>query len=848
MGEPNQRLPEPPPLPGEGSAAPERRSVLRLPAGKRAASDTCPVPPRKPLPQGTRLGEYTVLRVLGEGGFGITYLAVLTATGHKVVMKEHMPCGLAMRAEDGLSVCAVSPEVQERLELGKLEFLREMTVLTGLSHPGIVPILGSLQANNTIYYIMEYVRGTTPTPPRQITLNEAERRRDARHIRRHLLSMLDTLEYLGQNDVVHRDIKPENIIISEQGVPILLDFGSARQVSGSKKKAFPNIYTPAFAAPEQVTAATDEELAAGIGPWTDLYSLGVVCYYFVMRMLPPRAEQRLRAETDPYLPLTGHADLVDYYTPAFLNAIDKALELHPLDRWQTAQEWKLAICLGQMPLTRRYKARVRRWGIAGGVGLLTLGAVAAWAMKERSHAMQLYRDSLVFADGLQRGYNRLSIDMPNSTQLQSNMGERIQNYLQSMKAAGADDEKLDSAIGLAWRSLGLIDLERLDNRAGEEAYSRAEQIFLQLLQEYPQNHQYELDLAHSYRGLIQVARRGGGVERVRALNNNLRAIVDRVGAEDGLRDVLLRGEVMLNDAWLAQMDGKLETALKHAGSAVEFYRHQVKLHPQEMDAALGLGNAICAQAELELWNDTDPAGWIEAYEIFREQARLNPYRLSPMEGIERVYRGWAESAERRALERFNTPQAREEEKIALAHYDNLIALCTEMEKLNSHHNGYRCAEWDAQQNRAHLCVFQGRAQEAIKLCNPFIHTLEAMVEELPGDDFSLLQVLASTHWALGRAYMQDAATYPQAREELQRSCALYNHLEQTAPHLQDARCQHAAALAESATLARWMHRDDDAAALAEQSSGILDTLEQNNPSPTIQRRIQMVRTTLENAD
>lgn len=92
--------------------------------------------------------------------------------------------------------------------------------------------------------------------------------------------------------------------------------------------------------------------------------------------------------------------------------------------------------------------------------------------------------------------------------------------------------------------------------------------------------------------------------------------------------------------------------------------------------------------------------------------------------------------------------------------------------------------------------------------------------------------------------MQDAATYPQAREELQRSCALYNHLEQTAPHLQDARCQHAAALAESATLARWMHRDDDAAALAEQSSGILDTLEQNNPSPTIQRRIQMVRDSL----
>ena len=846
MSEQPNRPQEPPPLPDEREPAPERRSLLRLPAGRHAPQGTRLVPPRKPLPQETRLGDYTVLRPLGEGGFGITYLAYRTATGEKVVMKEHMPCGLAVRAEDGLTVRAVSAEARERLEHGKLEFLREMTVLTALRHPGIVPMLGSVQANGTIYYIMEYLRGTSPRPPRQMTLDDAERRREARAIRRHLLSMLDTLEYLGQNDVVHRDIKPENIIISEKGSPVLLDFGSARQLGG-EKKAFPNIYTPAFAAPEQVTAATDEELAAAIGPWTDLYSLGVVCYYFVMRMLPPRAEQRLRAETDPYLPLTGHADLVDYYTPAFLNAIDKALELHPLDRWQSAQEWKLAICLGQMPLSRRYKARVRRWGIAGGIGLLALGAVAAWAMKERSHAMRLYHDSLVFADGLQRGYNRLSIDMPNSTQLQRNMGERIQGYLQSMKAAGADDEKLDSAIGLAWRSLGLIYLERLENAAAEDAYARAEQIFAKLLHEHPQNHQYALDLARSHRGLIHVAQRSGGVERVRTLNNALRGLVEQVSAVDELRDVLLRGELMLNDAWLAQMDGRLDAALSHARAAVQFYRTQVQLHPQEMDAALGLGNALCAQAELELCNDTDPTVWTEAYEIFRDQARANPYRLSPMEGIVRVYRGWAESAERRALEVFNTPQAREHEKTALAHYDNLTALCAEMEKLNSHHNGYRCARWDALQARAHLCVFQGRPQEAVKLCSSYIDTLTALDAELPRHDFALLHVLASTRWALARAYMQSPATYPQAQDEFVLACGMYDRLAQIAPHMLDARCRHAAALAESALLARWMHRDADAAAHAAQSAGILDALEQSNPAPVLKRRIQMVRATLQTA-
>ncbi|MCQ2367062.1 MAG: serine/threonine protein kinase [Akkermansia sp.] len=840
MSAPPAMPPQPPPLPAEGGAEAPHRSVLRLPAGKKPQG-TRMVPPRKPLPPDTQLGDYTILRTLGEGGFGITYLAYLTATGDKVVMKEHMPCGLAVRAEDGLTVRAVSDEAAARLEAGKLEFLREMTVLTGLRHPGIVPMLGSVQANGTIYYIMEYVRGISPRPPRQITLDDTERRREARAIRRHLLSMLDTLEYLGQNDVVHRDIKPENIIISEKGEPVLLDFGSARQTGGGK--TFPNIYTPAFAAPEQVTAATDEELAESIGPWTDIYSLGVVCYYFVMRMLPPRAEQRLRAETDPYLPLTGHADLVDHYTPAFLNAIDKALELNPLDRWQSAQEWKLAVCLGQMPLSRRYKERVRRWGIAGGIALLALGAVTAWAVKERRDAVELYQNSLVFADGLQREYNRLSIDMPNSTQLQQSLGERIQDYLQTMQQAGADDEKLESAIGLAWRSLGLIYLERLENTGAQDAYAHAEYIFRKLLREHPQEHRYVPDLARSVRGLLQVAQRRGDVARVKELNDELRGLVDGFSDSDELRDILLRGEVMLNDAWLAQMDGRLDDAARRARAAVDFHRAQAKLHPQEMAAQQGLGNALCALGELELCHGRDSDAWQEAYDIFKEQARLNPYRLSPLEGIVRVYRGWAEVAERRAEAVFNTPEAHGHEKTALAHYANLISLCAEMEKLNSHHIGYVCTECNALLERAHLCVFQGNPQEAVSLCRSIIARLDPLLAER-ADDVSLQEVLASAWWGLGRAYMQDAATHPQAREALQRSCELYAALTARMPQHREARCCHAAALAESAALARLMNNPQQAAEHTAAAEKVLAALERDNPCPALSRRMQMVRQSL----
>ena len=840
MSAPPAMPPQPPPLPAEGGAEAPHRSVLRMPAGKKPQG-TRMVPPRKPLPPETRLGDYTILRSLGEGGFGITYLAYRTATGDKVVMKEHMPCGLAIRAEDGLTVRAVSPEAAARLEAGKLEFLREMTVLTGLRHPGIVPLLGSVQANGTIYYIMGYVRGTSPRPQRQITLDEAERRRDARVIRRHLLSMLDTLEYLGQNDVVHRDIKPENIIISDKDEPVLLDFGSARQIGGGK--AFPNIYTPAFAAPEQVSAATDEELAETIGPWTDLYSLGVVCYYFVMRMLPPRAEQRLRAETDPYLPLTGHADLVDYYTPAFLNAIDKALELNPLDRWQSAQEWKLAICLGQMPLSRRYKERVRRWAIAGGVVMLALGSVTAWALKERHDAVELYQNSLVFADGLQREYNRLSIDMPNSTQLQQSLGERIQDYLQTMQQAGADDEKLESAIGLAWRSLGLIYLERLENTGAQEAYAHAEYIFRGLLEQHPQEHRYVLDLARSVRGLLEVAQRRGDVARVKALNDELRGLVATVSDSDERRDILLRGEVMLNDAWLAQMDGRLDAAFKHARAAVEFHRGQAKLHPQEMAVQLELGNALCSLAELELCNGNDSEAWQEAYDIFKEQARINPYRLSPLEGIVRVYRGWAEVAERSAEAVFRTPEADEHEKNALAHYANLIALCVEMEKLNSHHIGYVCTECNALLERAHLCVFQGNPQEAVSLCRGIIGRLDPLLPKR-SDDITLQEVLASAWWGLGRAYMQDPASYQQAQEALQHSRELYAGLTARMPQHREARCCHAAALAESAVLARLMNKPRQAAEHTADAEKVLAALERENPCPSLLRRMQMVRKSL----
>ena len=213
----------------------------------------------------------------------------------------------------------------------------------------------------------------------------------------------------------------------------------------------------------------------------------------------------------------------------------------------------------------------------------------------------------------------------------------------------------------------------------------------------------------------------------------------------------------------------------------------------------------------------------------------------------RVYRGWAEVAERRAEAVFNTPEAHGHEKTALAHYANLISLCAEMEKLNSHHIGYVCTECNALLERAHLCVFQGNPQEAVSLCRGIIARLDPLLAER-ADDVSLQEVLASAWWGLGRAYMQDAATHPQAREALHRSCELYAVLTARMPQHREARCCHAAALAESAALARMMNNPDRAAEYTESAAKMLDALERETPYPALTRRLQMVRQSLHPAE
>ena len=841
----------PPPLPGETPAAPAEscthRSILRIPAGKKGGEQARSTP-RFALPAGSPVGEYNILAKMGEGGFGITYLAHHGVTGARVVIKEHIPLGLAVRGQDGRSVQPAGPETEIRLEASKDEFLKEMAVLMALRNPGIVPILGSLAANGTIYYVMPHVQGVTPHPSRSLYLEPKERRREARLIRKHLLAMLDTLEYLGQNGVVHRDIKPENIIITEEGWPVLLDFGSARQMGNSK--SFTNIYTPAFASPEQCLARTDEELAARLGPWTDLYSLGVVAYYFMMRMLPPRPDQRVKGKPDPYLYLAGHPDLEDYYEPAFLAAVDKALELNPEDRWQSAGEWKAAIRSGQMLLSRQYRARLRRLCIGGGAALAAMGSLAFWAVGQRNDALRLYRNSLVFADGLQRNYNQLLQDAPNATKLQLRMGERIQNYLRTMELMGGDEEKLTSAIGVVHRTLGRIYLQRSETTAAAREYGKAVDIFSRLMEEHPEDAVYAVDLARSYRGLMYVAASRHDTAQMQKWVAALSRLLDdnRERAEKEVEHRMLCGQVMLAEAWMENRNAPADTPPPQYAAALAHYRQMAADCPDNLEPPLEVAHTLRNQG---IWytQHEQPQQAAECLEeaaaICRRLSAENPYRLSPMESLAKTVLARAELEDSLAAAAADRETAARHEDRALEQYAALESLCAEMERLNSYHTGYTLMGSTARTNAAQIYLARGRVNEATRLATSVVACLTPLLERQV-DDPAVLMVLARGHQILGCAGMLGSGTMEGSAAEFSAALATFGSLHRLTLESLEFTCSYAAALADAATMSHARGKAEDCRARAAHALNLLESMEKQSArlTPALRRRMQDVRRVL----
>jgi serine/threonine protein kinase len=263
------------------------------------------------LPSGYMINEYRIERILGGGGFGITYLAHDTHLDCRVAIKEYLPRDVSVRAPD-MSVQPRSGEAAKGFAWGLQRFLLESRALASFHHAGIVRVLRYFRANETAYMVMEYETGQ----PLQNWL-VGRLPLDRATLLRIVSPLLDGLEVVHAAGFLHRDIKPGNIYMHADGLPVLLDFGSARRLEvDGLEQTMTAVVTPGFAPAEQYHRHGKQ------GPWTDLYALAGVMYWMVTGKLPLEAFARLREDGMPSAASLGNRDV---FGIGLLNAIDWAL-------------------------------------------------------------------------------------------------------------------------------------------------------------------------------------------------------------------------------------------------------------------------------------------------------------------------------------------------------------------------------------------------------------------------------------------------------------------------------------------------------------------------------------------
>jgi len=276
------------------------------------------------LPAGHALQEYRIEKVLGVGGFGLTYLALDENLHLRVAVKEYLPADIAVRASDR-TIAPRSEETAEIFGWGKRRFLDESRTLASFRHPNIVRVMRFFEANGTAYMVMEFVEGA-PLPDWVI----ARRPLAEAQVAALLAPLLDGLEVVHKAGFTHRDIKPPNIYIRDDSSPVLLDFGAARQ----KSSELTALVTPGYAPFEQYHTQGKQ------GAWSDIYALGGVLYWMVTGNSPHEAAARVRDDTMP--PALQAADK-SLFRPEFLAAIDWALAPHEDQRPQSVPEWREAL-------------------------------------------------------------------------------------------------------------------------------------------------------------------------------------------------------------------------------------------------------------------------------------------------------------------------------------------------------------------------------------------------------------------------------------------------------------------------------------------------------------------------
>ena len=309
------------------------------------------------LPAGRRVGEYEIVRVLGAGGFGITYLAFDHHLDGPVALKEYFPAGFAVRRSKE-RVVAASPENREMYAWGLDRFIEEARAVHRFRHSNVVRVHRFVEAHDTAYIVMEYVEGESLA-----NLLQSRGRLSAAEWRPWLDRLLDGLEHVHGQGYLHRDIKPGNIVIrAADGEPVLIDFGAARV--DARERTHTRVLTPEYAPIEQHSSD------AAQGPFTDIYALAAVSYRVLTGEAPPSATDRMLH--DRCAPLAQRlaggdsawlAEALSGGDVVWLATIDHGLALRPEARPQTVSAWRRALRRASFDAAdiARHAAVAARW-------------------------------------------------------------------------------------------------------------------------------------------------------------------------------------------------------------------------------------------------------------------------------------------------------------------------------------------------------------------------------------------------------------------------------------------------------------------------------------------------------
>lgn len=417
------------------------------------------------LPPGTRIESYEIGRVLGIGGFGITYRGHDHTLSCDVAIKEYLPSNVAVRAGDGITVAPKSDRDQDVYSYGLDRFLEEARILAKFKAPSIVRVSRFLEGNGTAYLIMDYEDGQ----PLNAFL-KGEGVLDEQRLLSILGPLLNGLREVHAQGYLHRDIKPGNIYLRKNGSPVLLDFGAARQSLEGQTSVMTSMVTPGFAPIEQYNTTGKQ------GPWTDVYGMGATLYRCISGTNPVGAPDRVMAlqagDADPLIPAMVVG--ANQYSNELLSVIDWMLRPNIADRPASVDDilQKLAIQdSGPAEIKRGAKMSVRYDpDISTGGSRVTLsstqwrsadleGVVKDLATEIGPMARLMVKKASTHVDNLEELYLLLADAIP------SERGRK--QFLQKVKITGHDATRSDRPITGDSGNVGTTGPTGTDHLTGE---------------------------------------------------------------------------------------------------------------------------------------------------------------------------------------------------------------------------------------------------------------------------------------------------------------------------------------------------------------------------------------------